>query len=105
DQARSAPGCPALTGTSVAPLAGGERVPVDIALCPASCFFSAGETLRLIVAPSDLVHAPVFKKDTRLNSGRHVLHMGGDYDAHLLLPVIDASSEDGPNVSNTGTPE
>ncbi|MEL6235709.1 MAG: CocE/NonD family hydrolase [Pseudomonadota bacterium] len=90
DQARSTLGNPVLTGTSRAPLAAGERVPVEIALCPASGFFAAGETLRLIVAPRDLVHAPVFKKDTRLNAGRHVLHMGGGCDAHLLLPVIEA---------------
>ena len=44
----------------------------------------------LIVSARDIVRAPIFKKDTSLNRGRHVLHMGGRFDSHLLLPRIPA---------------
>lgn len=71
---------------------------VDIALSASSTFFAAGEGLRLIVAPRDLVHAPIFHKDTSLNTGRHVLHIGGTYDSHLLVPVVDGEVT---NRSNT----
>ena len=66
----------------------GEIVPLDIAFCPSSTFFEAGEQLTLIVSSQDFIHAPIFKKDTRLNEGRHVIHYGGAYDSHLLIPKI-----------------
>jgi len=69
-------------------LSPGEIVPLDIAFCPSATLFYAGETLRLIIAGHDLVHGPIFSKDTSSNTGRHVLHLGGEYDAHLLLPVV-----------------
>lgn len=72
------------------PLKPGDIVPLEIALCPSATFYRAGETLRLIVASSDTVHGPIFKKDTSDNSGLHVLHIGGEYDAQLLIPVVPA---------------
>ena len=72
------------------PLKPGDIVPLEIALCPSATFYHAGEILRLIVASSDIVHGPIFNKDTSVNSGLHVLHIGGDYDSYLLLPVVPA---------------
>lgn len=69
-------------------LSPGEIVPLEIAFCPSSTFFSAGERLVLIVSGHDVVHAPIFRKDTSLNRGRHILHTGGGHDSHLLVPVI-----------------
>lgn len=66
----------------------GEKALLDIAFCPSATLFYAGETLRLIIAGHDLVHGPIFSKDTSSNAGRHVLHLGGEFDAHLLLPVM-----------------
>ncbi|MEM0978433.1 MAG: CocE/NonD family hydrolase [Pseudomonadota bacterium] len=66
-----------------------EVVPLDIALCPTSTFFHAGEKLRLTLSARDIVHAPIFRKDTSANSGRHVLHFGGAYDSHLMIPMVE----------------
>ena len=91
DQDMSTDWCPVVRGDTNEPLAPGEVVPVTIALCPSSTYFAAGEGLRLIVSPTEIVHAPIFGKDTSLNSGRHVLHFGGKFDAHLIVPVIPAN--------------
>jgi len=88
DKARSTEWLPVARGDSIRKLAPGEIVPVEIALCPSSTFFAAGEGLRLIISPTEVVHAPIFGKDTSLNSGWHVVHFGGEYDSHLLIPVI-----------------
>jgi len=74
-------------------LSPGEIVPVEIALCPTATQFYAGETLRLIFAGQDLFHGPIFAKDTSSNSGRHVLHFGGEFDSHLLLPRLPKMEE------------
>ncbi len=96
DTARSSEWRPVARGDSVEKLAPGDIVQVDIALCPASTFFAAGEGLRLIVSPTEIVHAPIFGKDASLNAGRHVLHFGGRFDAHLLVPVIPADGDTTP---------
>ena len=81
---------PVLAADREEPLSVGERVPLDIALLPSSTFFAAGETLELVIAPEVVVPTPPFFKDTSCNRGTHVIHMGGAYDSHLLVPVIPA---------------
>ncbi|MEO0989868.1 MAG: CocE/NonD family hydrolase, partial [Pseudomonadota bacterium] len=93
DLERSTDWCPVARGDTVEKLAPGDIVSVDIALCPSSTFFAAGEGLRLIVSPTEIVHAPIFGKDTSLNAGRHVVYFGGRFDSHILLPVIPAGRE------------
>jgi hypothetical protein len=65
-----------------------EIVPVDIALYPSSTFFAAGETVQLIVAPREIIPSPPYIKDASFNRGTHVLHFGGEYDSHLLVPKV-----------------
>lgn len=72
----------------------GQIVPLDIAFCPSATAFAPGETLRLILAGRDIVHGPIFSKDTSANVGTHVLHIGGDYDAHLLVPFLPQCREE-----------
>lgn len=66
----------------------GEIVPVDIAIWPTSRIWYAGERLRLIVSghrqPAWFLP---FSWETR-NQGKHIIHTGGRYDSHLLVPVI-----------------
>ncbi|MEL6523419.1 MAG: CocE/NonD family hydrolase [Pseudomonadota bacterium] len=88
DETASSPWLPVYDGTSEHPIGAAEIVPVEIAMRPSSTFFFKGEGLRLIVSPHDIYKAPIFGKDTRLNAGQHVLHYGGDFDAHLLVPLI-----------------
>jgi putative CocE/NonD family hydrolase len=66
----------------------GEIVAADIALYPSSTFFAAGETVQLIVAPREIIPSPPYIKDASFNRGTHVLHFGGEYDSHLLVPKV-----------------
>ncbi len=90
DDACSTDWLPVAKGDTIQNLVPGEIVPVDIALCPSSTFFATGESLSLIVSSEEIIHAPIFGKDTHQNIGRHVLHFGGEYDSHLLVPQIPA---------------
>jgi predicted acyl esterase len=97
DEARSTPWQPVHLHTAEEPLPSGVPVPLEIEIWPSSTLFRAGETLRLIVQGSDIyteIPQPgpaVMRHEETRNRGRHVLHTGGAYDAHLLLPVIPES--------------
>jgi predicted acyl esterase len=75
-------------------LAPGEMVPVEVEIWPSGTLFRAGETLRLVIQGHDLHTYPENAFAQRhawtANAGRHVLHSGGRYDSHLLIPVIPA---------------
>ncbi len=81
---------PVLTGTTHLPLEPEQIVPVDIELYPSSTFFSAGESLQLIISSDEIIPSPPYQKDVSVNRGRHVIHYGGDYDSHLLVPIVPA---------------
>ena len=71
-------------------LADGEIVPVEIALWPTSRFFHAGGRLRVLVSgfyTRETGWFEPFRWDT-VNQGEHVIHTGGRYDSHLLVPFI-----------------
>ncbi len=88
DEERSTAWQPVLLGTSEQLLAPGEIVPVEIEIYPSSTFFAAGESLELIIASDEIIPSPPYRKDVTCNRGRHVLHLGGPYDSHLLVPRI-----------------
>lgn len=88
DEAESTEWLPVLTGTSSMPLAPGEKVAVEIELYPSSTFFAAGESISLIVASDEIIPSPPYRKSVSCNRGVHVLHFGGEFDSHLLVPVI-----------------
>ncbi len=72
-------------------LSPGGIVPIEIAFWPHSMRWSAGETLELVitgydpVVRTDFPEMPVYQT---LNKGRHALHLGGKFDAKLLVPFI-----------------
>ena len=70
----------------------GEIVPVDIEILASSTLFRAGETLRVTVQGQETYkpkqHGPEMKHGPLRNQGNHLIHAGGDYDSHLLVPVI-----------------
>lgn len=75
------------------PVPEGEAVALEIELWPSATLFRAGESLRLIVQGSDiytdaLPNLPFARHQRTRNAGSHVLRTGGEYDAHLLVPVI-----------------
>lgn len=84
---------PVQKGDSEHKLDPGEIVVLEIEMYPSSTFFSAGESLQLILAAYEIVPTISYKKVASFNRGRHVLHFGGDYGSHLLVPVIPAKGE------------
>ena len=47
---------------------------------------TSGESLMLTISAKEVVPANPFMKSNRCNRGTHVIHVGGQYDSHLLLP-------------------
>jgi putative CocE/NonD family hydrolase len=88
DPAESTEWHPVQRGESEDKLTPGEVVDLEIEMYPSSTFFSAGESLQLILAAGEINPTVPYKKDASFNRGRHVLHFGGDHDSHLLIPVI-----------------
>ena len=70
----------------------GEIVPVEIEIWPSSTLFHDGEKLRLIVQGTDVYTYPNIRQaplhERTRNKGQHVIYTGGQYDSHLLAPVI-----------------
>lgn len=101
DEGRSTPLQPWLTHDRETKLAPGAIVPVEIEILPSSTLFRKDESLELTVQGGDIAVTPkpplplvhgrmdVRHADTR-NHGAHVIHAGGHYDSHLLMPVIPA---------------
>ncbi|MCB5426424.1 CocE/NonD family hydrolase [Altererythrobacter sp. CC-YST694] len=72
----------------------GECVPVEIELWPFSVRFAPGESLRVVVAGSDIYKREeglmlpfALHEDTR-NAGRHIIRTGEDVPSSILLPFI-----------------
>lgn len=76
----------------------GEIVPVEIELWPSGTRFSVGESLRVLVKGTDINHYPpnllTPEHASDRNHGAHILHSGGRYNAHLLVPVIPNEIQD-----------
>jgi putative CocE/NonD family hydrolase len=94
DSAESTEWHPVQKGTSEMLLKPGEIVPVDIELYPSSTFFSAGESIQLIISSDEIIPSPPYKKSAVINSGIHVLHFGGKYNSYLLVPKIPSKKDD-----------
>lgn len=92
DEQRSTPSQPVLLHRREVKLTEDEIVPVEIELWPASILFEAGESLRVTVIGSDLHAQEAWEHDgvRTVNRGMHIIHTGGAYDSHLLVPVIPA---------------
>jgi predicted acyl esterase len=92
DPERSTPWFPYHTHRSEERLRPGQTVPVDIPLRPTGMLWHAGEQLRLTIAgfdPCSLyreMHPGMPEPRTR-NRGDHIIHTGGKYDSHLIMPV------------------
>lgn len=93
DPARSMPEQPVHSHLREELLEHGVPVALEIEIWPSSTLFRADETLRLTVMGRDIYANAVpglpycLHQDTR-NKGTHILHTGGAYDSHLLIPVI-----------------
>ncbi len=94
DLARTTPWQPWHTHRHEERLAPGVPVAVDIEIWPSGTHFHSGETLRLVVQGGDVnVYArPLIASlhEITRNRGDHLIHTGGRFDSHLLVPVLGA---------------
>jgi predicted acyl esterase len=92
DEEHSTPEQPWHTHRSEQRLKPKEVVPVEIEIWPSGTRFAAGEQLRVIVQGSDVQQYPPgvvsMAHSVTRNVGTHVIHTGGRYDSHLLVPMV-----------------
>jgi len=74
----------------------GEFVPVDIEILVSSTLFRNGESLRVVIQGYDFYKltpkGPMIAHGPLRNTGRHIVRSGGQYDSHLLIPVVPRAS-------------
>ncbi|MFF5076129.1 CocE/NonD family hydrolase [Actinoplanes sp. NPDC000266] len=92
DEKLSTGDVPAHTFDRVEKLSPGEIVDVEIDLLPVGLAFHPGEQIRLVVSGRSLLGPmmPRLAEYVPANSGRHVVHTGGDHASYLQLPVLGA---------------
>ncbi|MEO0983902.1 MAG: CocE/NonD family hydrolase [Pseudomonadota bacterium] len=90
DTDRSTPLQPVLAHERSLKLSRGEIAPVEIEILPSSTRFLPGETLEVAVQGRDHFEHMALAHENTVNRGAHVIHAGGAYDSHLLVPVIPA---------------
>jgi predicted acyl esterase len=92
DAKRSTEYQPVLAHRRELKIAAGEIVPLDVEIWASGTQFDAGEGLRLVLQGSDIYVYPkpvmCDRHEQTVNQGRHIVHTGGIYDSHLLVPVI-----------------
>jgi hypothetical protein len=90
DEARSAAYQPVHTYRREQLLDDGQVVLLEIAIDPSSRIWHVGERLRLVVSghAEDLAGFGSASAMDLGNRGEHVIHTGGRFDSHLLVPVI-----------------
>jgi len=66
----------------------GSIVRLEIGMWASGIEFQAGESIRLQVSGSYQGINNFSRGDDSVNVGRHTLHFGGEYDSHVVLPVI-----------------
>lgn len=85
-------GRPFYTLTRSEPIPAGTVVPLEIPIWPIGMVFEGGESVMLRIAGHDLRLPEVERlrptEPIDENIGRHVVHTGGRYDSHVILPVI-----------------
>lgn len=92
DKNRSTPQQPWLRHERLLKLERGVPVPVEIEIWPSSTRFAKAETLHVVIQGSDIYKYARWMvragHPKTINAGRHVIHSGGKYDSHLLIPLI-----------------
>jgi putative CocE/NonD family hydrolase len=92
DEQRTTPWQPWHTHRREDLLEPGHPTALDIEIWPSGTHFNAGDTLRVLIQGSDVNKYPrpliaSIHEQTR-NRGYHVIHTGGAFDSHLLVPVL-----------------
>jgi predicted acyl esterase len=97
DPVRSRPEQPFHPHTREERLRPGQPAAVEIEIWPSATLFRAGQQLRVVVQGSDVAdhgipNAPFARHEQTRNRGTHVIHAGGQYDSHLLVPVVPSAA-------------
>ncbi len=89
DEEKSTPWQPWLKHERLLKLGPDEIVPCEVEILASATGFRSGEKLQLIVQGYDIIDVfNRFKHEETVNSGHHVIHTGGEYDSHLLVPAV-----------------
>lgn len=89
DEEMSTPDRPWLKHERELKLSDGEIVSCEVEILPSGTGFLAGDQLVLIVQGHDILERFArFTHTDTVNKGHHVIHTGGQYDSHLLIPVL-----------------
>jgi hypothetical protein len=90
DTAASTPLAPVHLHSEERRLQPGQIVPLDIPIWPVGMRWHAGEQLCLIISGHDLAapHHPDTPPNPTRNAGEHRVYAGGEYDSHLLVPLV-----------------
>jgi len=92
DPARSSKAEPYLSHSMEDRLSPGRVVPVDILFPPASILYHPGEQICIVISGHRLSDSSAFVGGSSgaelRNRGEHIIHAGGKYDSHLMVPVI-----------------
>jgi uncharacterized protein len=74
------------------PVPVGTIVPLEITLWPMGMVFGPGEGIVLRISGHNMTlpEAPpcILGEPDDQNQGHHTVHTGGEYDSHLMLPIL-----------------
>jgi uncharacterized protein len=89
DETLSTDDIPVHTFDRIEKLSGGDVVDVEIDLLPIGLAFHSGEQLRFVISSRNLLGTlmPAIHEYIGANSGRHVIHTGGQHASYLQLPI------------------
>jgi predicted acyl esterase len=88
DPLRSRPSRPYHSHDRLEKVLSNEIVQVDIEILSSSTWFEAGSRLEVVILGRDAAKYPALRHGRVLNRGRHVIHCGGRFDSHLLVPLV-----------------
>ena len=89
DEALSTEDVPVHSFDRVEKLSAGEIVEIDVELLPIGLRFHPGEQLRFVVSARNLLGTlmPAIREYAGANTGRHVIHTGGEHASYVQLPI------------------
>jgi predicted acyl esterase len=93
DEALTTDAVPAHSFDRIEKLSPGEIVDVEIDLFPIGLVFYPGEQLRLVISAQNALGPimPGTRDYVPHNTGKHVIHTGGDHASYLQLPIRAAA--------------
>ena len=91
DETLTSDDVPALSFDRIQKLSPGEIVEIEIDLFPIGLAFHPGEQLRFIISSRNLLGTlmPAIREYVGANTGKHVIHTGGQHASYLQLPIQD----------------